>query len=113
MEWNISFKSINPADNTLIKKYSLHSFEEIEKIINQVQIDFHIWRNVELFARLKLIKNLALYFEDNIETLSNLITMEMGKPLQQSRQEIKKCIKLCKYYFDNSEKVLVDNPIII
>ena len=89
----------------------MHSFEEIEKIINQVQIDFHIWRNVELFARLKLIKNLALYFEDNIETLSNLITMEMGKPLQQSRQEIKKCIKLCKYYFDNSEKVLVDNPI--
>ena len=51
-----------------------------------------------------------MLYED-IEIFSELITNEMGKPLYQSRLEIKKCINLCEYYLENSEDVLIDKPI--
>ena len=55
---------------------------------------------------------MSLLLHEDIEIFSELITKEMGKPLYQSRLEIKKCIHLCEYYLETSEDVLMDKPII-
>ena len=81
MELDISFRSINPTDNILIKRYSLHSNEDIKKIIDLVGLDFNFWKNQEINFRLNSIKNLALLLNENLEIFSKLITNEMGKPL--------------------------------
>ena len=72
-------------------------------------LDFNFWKNQEINFRLNPIKNLALLLHEDIEIFSKLITNEMGKPLYQSKLEIKKCIKLCEYYFETSENVLKIN----
>ena len=74
-------------------------------------MDFNLWKNQEINFRLNPIKNLALLLHEDIEIFSKLITNEMGKPLYQSRLEIKKCINLCEYYLETSEDVLIDKPI--
>jgi succinate-semialdehyde dehydrogenase/glutarate-semialdehyde dehydrogenase len=38
--------------------------------------------------------------------LAKLMTMEMGKPIQQSKSEIEKCALVCRYYADNAEDFL-------
>ena len=36
-----------------------------------------------------------------MQNYADLITLEMGKPINESIAEINKCIELCEYYFDN------------
>ncbi len=74
-------------------------------------MDFNLWKNQEINLRLNHIKNLALLLDKDTEIFSELITSEMGKPLYQSRLEIKKCINLCEYYLETSKDVLKDKPI--
>ena len=47
----------------------------------------------------------------NIETYARTITLEMGKPISESRGEIKKCAWVCDYYAENAEKFLANEVI--
>ena len=46
--------------------------------------------------------------EENIEQLASILTSEVGKPLQQSRNEVKGAMARIKWLTDNAEKYLSD-----
>ena len=55
--------------------------------------------------------NAASILEKQKEEFSKLMTLEMGKPIVQSRAEIDKCIWLCNYYSGTAEHFLADEII--
>ena len=69
------------------------------------------WSKIDLASRLDYVKNLAHIFNEKSEEMSALMADEMGKPKSQGMAEISKCIWLCKYYLENSEKILSDEHI--
>ncbi|HMG16898.1 MAG TPA: NAD-dependent succinate-semialdehyde dehydrogenase, partial [Saprospiraceae bacterium] len=74
--------------------------------LNLAHDNYLKFRNLSLQDRLKLIKLLAAELKINKEKLSSLITIEMGKPIIQSRAEIDKSISLCNYYVQHAENQL-------
>jgi len=40
----MKIKSINPADNSIIKEYESYSDQTVNKIINQSHEDFLLWK---------------------------------------------------------------------
>ncbi len=104
-------KSINPKSNIKIRSWDIPSQTEINTIIRktaQAQIN---WIKLDLISRLSFLKNLAHILDERSNEMSILMADEMGKPKKQGMGEIKKCIWLCDYYFNNSEMVLSNKHI--
>ena len=103
--------SINPANNILIKNYDEMTSPESADIISLADKAFKNWKETSYIYRSELMKNAAKVLRDNSEEYSVLMTIEMGKPIVQSRAEVEKCAWVCDYYADNAEKFLADEII--
>ena len=104
-------KSINPADLKVLKTYQAMNLSEVNKIIDSVDNAFEEWRKESFSKRSKLMLKAADVLKKNKEEYSKLMTLEMGKPINQSRAEVEKCAWVCEYYAENAEKFLSDELI--
>lgn len=101
-------QSINPANNQVIKTYQEISDNDLSVLLNNMQLAFEDWKTKSFNYRASLMKTAAEILRSKKEEYSRLMTLEMGKPIVQSRAEIDKCAWVCEYYADNAEKFLQD-----
>ena len=52
-----------------------------------------------------MIRFLGGVINDKINSLAEIMTKEMGKPILQSYKEVEKVISFCNYYSENYEKL--------
>jgi len=107
----MEFKSINPYSNTEIASYTSHTDAEVEALLNKSQTAFEKWRKVPLEERSNLMANAAKVLRDNVEVYAKTITLEMGKPITESRSEVAKCAWVCEYYAEHAAEFLKDEII--
>jgi len=105
-------QSINPANLQNIKTYLQMSPSEVREIIDLTNSAFEEWRETSFSHRSKLMTNAGDVLRVKKEEYSKLMTLEMGKPIAQSRAEVDKCTWICEYYAENAEKFLSDELII-
>ncbi len=103
---NNVLKSINPFNGKRIETHSLMKAKDVLQSINDSQSAFAKWSVFTIGERIKYVESLIEILKENKKSLSSLITDEMGKVLKESRAEIEKCIWLCEFYANNSEKFL-------
>jgi len=84
---------------------------EVSEIIDLTNNAFEEWRQTSFSHRSKLMTNVADVLRVTKEEYSKLMTLEMGKPIAQSRAEVDKCAWVCEYYAENAEKFLSDELI--
>ncbi|QRM89780.1 aldehyde dehydrogenase family protein [Lacinutrix sp. WUR7] len=104
-------KSVNPYNQETIKSYPLHSKEEVFSKLTLAENIFKDWSTKEVSKRALLLFEVGNILEERLEELSQLITLEMGKPIKESRAEIKKCVFLCDFYATNADAFLADQII--
>lgn len=104
-------KSINPANNSLLKEYEEFSLQFVEETINKVQSAYILWQQTTYKERSILLKSAANILRKNINDYASLMTFEMGKPILQSKSEVEKCALACDYYAENGEKILSDEHV--
>ncbi|HPM30439.1 MAG TPA: NAD-dependent succinate-semialdehyde dehydrogenase [Chryseolinea sp.] len=105
------FKSINPYDQSVIAEFQLHSDDEIQKKLNLASSAYKIWRKESFSNRAALMNKVAQLLRQNKEEYARVITLEMGKIINESRGEIEKCAEACEYFAQHSEAFLSDTPI--
>ncbi|WP_316928824.1 aldehyde dehydrogenase family protein [Gaetbulibacter saemankumensis] len=84
--------SINPYNEKVIKVYDLDTPTKIESKLKLADDVFKIWKDQEISERIALLSEVSNILEERIDYLSELITIEMGKPINESIAEINKCI---------------------
>ncbi len=104
-------KSINPANNELIKEYTEYTPEQVQSIIDDVDLEWKSWKNTSFEERAKLMRKAADILIEERDECASIITSEMGKVIAESRAEVEKCALVCRHYADNGEKILKDEII--
>ena len=99
---------INPATEELIRELEEDTQESLEKKIQELRAAQPAWRSLPLAMRIQVIHAYSSLLEKNMEHLANILTSEMGKPLQQSRNEINGARSRIQWLAENAEKYLSD-----
>jgi succinate-semialdehyde dehydrogenase/glutarate-semialdehyde dehydrogenase len=107
----MEFTSTNPYNGRIIAKHSTHSSVEIKSILEKSQLAFQSWRKVALPDRANLMRSAGEVLRDNVESYAEMITLEMGKPITESRGEVTKCAVACDYYAEHTQAFLADEII--
>ena len=102
----VNLISIDPAEGEIVKEYESFSSSKIQEIINGSREVWEDWRLQSFAKRVEFLENLSEQLLKEKENLSEIITKEMGKPLNQSVREIEKCALLCRYYKEYGEYFL-------
>ncbi|AXP79344.1 Succinate-semialdehyde dehydrogenase [Mariniflexile rhizosphaerae] len=103
--------SVNPYNEKLIEVYNLDTPSKIKSKLELADEAFTEWKGKEINERAVLLSKVSNLLEERIDYLSGLITLEMGKPINESIAEINKCIFLCDFYVMNAETFLADKMI--
>ncbi|MGN6615566.1 MAG: aldehyde dehydrogenase family protein [Ilyomonas sp.] len=101
-------KIINPATEEVITEIPEDNRQSVEKKFQQLQFAQPSWQQVALSGRVTVLKQFAELLKKDIEHLATVLTSEVGKPLQQSRNEIRGSCTRINWLAENAEKYLSD-----
>jgi len=101
-------KIFNPATEELIREITEDNKLSVEKKFDDLQAAQPSWKRVPLKERIKILHRFSELLEENLEKNAFILTQEVGKPLQQSRNEIKGGIARIQWLTGNAEKYLSD-----
>ena len=100
--------SINPATGEKLQDYQAHNEAEIERRLGQAEKSFQQHRRRPFAQRAGLMVAAASVLEAEKEKWARIITLEMGKILRASIDEVEKCARACRFYAENAERFLED-----
>jgi succinate-semialdehyde dehydrogenase/glutarate-semialdehyde dehydrogenase len=98
----MEFKSLNPYNGQTVATYRMHSESETMEKLRAAEQAFKSWRGKAITERALLFQKLAARLRSEAERCATLITLEMGKPIRESRAEVEKCAWVCAYYAENA-----------
>jgi len=101
----------NPYSHNTLQKYALFSQNDMLAALQRADDRFNLWRHTTFDERADLMHKLAGLLKKQVESLAELITQEMGKPIKEARAEIEKCAWVCEYYAGHAEEFLKDRII--
>ena len=102
--------SINPATGEKLKEFAAHREPEIAQRLEQADRAFVQYRRQPFGKRAELLLAVASLLEKEKEQLARIITLEMGKLLRGAAEEVEKCARGCRFYAENAERFLEDEP---
>lgn len=107
----MSYQTINPANNKLIKSWPSHSDDQVEKALATADALYHSeWSKGDIQPRLQILYKLAELIESREDELAKAASVEMGKLIEQSRGEVRLCAQIARFYAENAERFLAPVP---
>ena len=100
---------INPATEEVITDLKEDNIDGTERKFKLLKAGQSTWSQVLLKDRIKIVQRFAELLKENIEQGASILTSEVGKPLQQSRNEINGACNRIKWLTENAKKYLGDD----
>ena len=107
----MAIATVNPATGELIKSFEPLTSAQIEIKLQKAIDTFTTYRKTSFAQRTQWMLKAAAILENEKEAFAKIMTTEMGKTLRSAVDEAAKCAWVCRYYAENAEKFLADEPV--
>jgi succinate-semialdehyde dehydrogenase/glutarate-semialdehyde dehydrogenase len=102
--------TVNPATGETIKSFDPLSVEELDAKLARADEAFQSFRLTTFAQRAEWMQTAADILEKEADAVAAMMTTEMGKTLKAAKAEALKCAKACRFYAENAEAFLADEP---
>jgi succinate-semialdehyde dehydrogenase/glutarate-semialdehyde dehydrogenase len=103
--------TVNPATGETVRTFEPLTESQLDEKLERAHTAFLSYRQTPFRERARWMSCAAEILEREKEEFGRLMTLEMGKPLRAAIDEAAKCARACRYYVDNGEKLLADEPV--
>ncbi|TDD03339.1 NAD-dependent succinate-semialdehyde dehydrogenase [Saccharopolyspora terrae] len=102
----------DPSTGQVIEKYPTATDEQVRNALAAASRTHREWgRATTVTERAALIRRVSQLHTERKDKLAQIIQREMGKPFEECIGEIEFSAAIYKYYADNAERFLADEPI--
>jgi succinate-semialdehyde dehydrogenase/glutarate-semialdehyde dehydrogenase len=103
----MAYQSTNPYDGKVVKSFDEINDAELEGKLKTASACFDKdWRTRSFADRAAIVKRAAALMRERSQALAELITLEMGKLIQQSVGEVALSAAILDYYAEHAEQFL-------
>jgi acyl-CoA reductase-like NAD-dependent aldehyde dehydrogenase len=96
----MTLKVINPYDQSVVVEMAMDNKDAIAEKMARAEEAYQVWKNVPLEKRQAMLRKALEKFRANSENIAKEITMQMGKPITESQNEINTFFKRAEYMID-------------
>ena len=110
----MTFQTINPATNKVVKSFDDMTDDALELSIATAANAYNDWKKTDYQTRSQLLYTVAGLLRAKKKELAKMITLEMGKLVSHAEGEVKLSAEIFDYYAKNAEGFLADkilNPV--
>ena len=108
----IEYAVTNPATGEKLKTFETIGDDALNAAIGRAHDAHQGWgRGTSVEERAKVIARVAELHTERRDELAQIITREMGKPIEQALGEVDFSAAIYQYYADNAANLLEDEPI--
>ncbi len=87
----------SPIDGSFLANVHFASLENYEIVIRKAQEAFVEWRQIPAPKRGEIVRQIGNKLREHKDALGNLVTLEMGKSLQEGLGEVQEMIDICDF----------------
>ncbi len=107
----MAITSQNPATGETLMTFGALTGAQVQDAIGTAHATFQTWRTTSFDHRAALMRGAADLLAEDSESIATTMTLEMGKTLKSARAEVAKCVKGMRWYAENAEQLLADEPV--
>ncbi|MBO4253156.1 NADP-dependent succinic semialdehyde dehydrogenase [Streptomyces griseorubiginosus] len=107
----MAIATVNPATGETVKEFVPEEPADVERKLAAAQAAFEVLGKTTYEQRASWMRASADLLESEVEELAKILVTEMGKPIAQARAEVLKSAKGMRFYADNAERFLADEPL--
>jgi len=101
-----TFNSFNPASGEIIGRYPIFTAKEVAAVVTRAHEASNGWIELGFSGRKKVLLAWSRYIINNIEQIAQLISLETGKPLSDSRLEIANAVNHIGWAARHAEEIM-------
>jgi succinate-semialdehyde dehydrogenase/glutarate-semialdehyde dehydrogenase len=101
----------NPATGRLVEEIPNATDEEVRAAIDRVHRGYASWRGRPVGERAAIVARAAELFAERSDELAAIMTLEMGKRINEGRGEVGIVVDIFDYYADHGPRLLADEPL--
>jgi succinate-semialdehyde dehydrogenase / glutarate-semialdehyde dehydrogenase len=98
----------NPATGEQVEQIPNATDEEVRSAVERVHGGYASWRGRSVAERAKIVSRAAELFAERADELAEIMTLEMGKRINEGRGEVGIVVDIFNYYADNATELLAD-----
>ncbi|MCM2369667.1 NAD-dependent succinate-semialdehyde dehydrogenase [Aporhodopirellula aestuarii] len=106
----MTIMSVNPATNETIETYTPLTKDETIAAIEKADNAYREWKRTSFEERRKVVSAYAEQLRERTDEFARMITLDMGKRISESVEEIEFCAEIAEFYATNAERFLADQP---
>jgi len=103
----------DPATGELVEEIPNATDEEVQDAIARVHAAYPSWRQRPVTERAKIVLRAAELFAERANDLAAIMTLEMGKRINEGRGEIGIVVDIFNYYGTHGPDLLADEPLTV